>query len=94
LEEDARNLSLPSPEDGTGSMRPEEALKLRSCMTCSLRENIWVCMTCAHTGCGRYTCQHAKNHHDQSGHPFSLELASGRIWDYDFDTFVHVEGGE
>lgn len=24
------------------------------------------------------------------GHPFSLELATGRIWDYVHDTFVHI----
>ena len=68
-----------------------DVVKLRSCITCNLYENIWVCMNCGHTGCGRYTCQHAKNHYDLTGHPFSLELASGRIWDYDFDTFAHLE---
>ena len=50
-------------------------------------------MICAHTGCGRYTCQHAKNHYEMTNHSYSLELASGRIWDYDFDTFAHVERG-
>lgn len=70
-----------------------DVTKLRRCLTCDLRDNIWVCMVCAHTGCGRYTCQHAQHHFEQSGHPFSLELASGRIWDYDYDTFVHVERG-
>ena len=70
-----------------------DVTKLRRCLTCDLRDNVWVCMICAHTGCGRYTCQHAQHHFEQSGHPFSLELASGRIWDYDHDTFVHVERG-
>ena len=59
---------------------------------CDLAKNIWVCLTCSHTGCGRYTKQHAKTHFHQSGHPFSLELASGRIWDYFQDMFVHSEG--
>jgi len=70
-----------------------DVTKLRRCLTCDLRDNIWVCMICGHTGCGRYTCQHAQLHFEQTGHPFSLELASGRIWDYDHDTFVHVERG-
>ena len=48
-------------------------------------------MICGYAGCGRYSSQHAKKHHDESLHPFSLELASGRIWDYDSDTFVHID---
>lgn len=89
-----RKQSSSSRHDQTNSINvATDVTKLRRCLTCDLRDNIWVCMICAHTGCGRYTCQHAQHHYEQSGHPFSLELASGRIWDYDHDTFVHVERG-
>ena len=59
---------------------------------CGLAENIWVCMLCGYTGCGRYANQHAKQHYHKCGHTASLELVTGRIWDYLGDTFVHSEG--
>lgn len=67
---------------------------LRCCLNCGVRDNIWVCLVCAHTGCGRYTSRHAEQHFNESGHPFSLELATGRVWDYLQDTFVHDEGSQ
>ena len=62
------------------------------CSDCHLSENIWVCMACGRGGCGRYTYTHAKGHFHETGHPFSLELATGRIWDYVHDVFVHHDG--
>lgn len=64
---------------------------LGSCMACGLLENIWVCLVCGYTGCGRYTSQHAHSHFLSDQHAFALELVSGRIWDYAADTFVHYE---
>jgi len=49
-------------------------------------------MVCSHTGCGRYANQHAKLHAQGTGHSFSFELVTGRIWGYQWDTFVHAEG--
>lgn len=63
-----------------------------SCMDCPVMHNIWTCLICSHRGCGRYTSRHAQIHSEQTGHSFSLELATGRIWDYTQDTFVHEEG--
>jgi hypothetical protein len=49
--------------------------------------------SCTHTHI--HTCmhhrQHAKNHYHCAGHPFSLELVTGRIWSYVGDRFVHVD---
>eukprot|EP01039_Chlorochromonas_danica_P008139 gene8139-8979_t len=64
---------------------------LGSCIACGLLENIWVCLVCGYTGCGRYTSQHAHSHFLSDQHAFALELVSGRIWDYAADTFVHYE---
>lgn len=65
---------------------------LGRCRTCNLSENIWVCLLCGHTGCGRYTSQHAKAHFQEyPSHHLSLELVSGRIWNYATDTFAYIE---
>ena len=66
--------------------------RLGQCATCCISENIWMCLICGHTGCGRYTAQHAKAHyHQHSSHNLSLELASGRIWNYHTDNFCYYE---
>jgi Zn-finger in ubiquitin-hydrolases and other protein len=60
------------------------------CYLCSLQETLWVCLTCGFVGCGRYSNKHAAQHFSETGHPFSLELATLRIWNYlDGDAFVH-----
>ena len=56
-----------------------------------LQDNIWVCLVCGHIGCGRYSFKHAENHYQDSLHVFSMELATGRIWHYEEDTFVHFD---
>lgn len=60
-----------------------------SCHECGLSTTLWVCLTCGIVGCGRYTHKHAAQHYTLEGHPYSLELATGRIWDYDNGCFVH-----
>lgn len=64
---------------------------LGGCMKCHLLENIWICLVCGCTGCGRYTSQHAFDHFSVTRHAYALELVSGRIWDYMHDEFVHYE---
>lgn len=39
-------------------------------------------LTCGFVGCGRYSNKHSVAHFEQTGHPYSLELATLRIWDY------------
>ena len=60
-----------------------------SCHECGMSTTLWVCLTCGVVGCGRYTQKHAAQHYAIEGHPYSLELATGRIWDYDNGKFVH-----
>ena len=66
------SLSLPSTHTHTR--------QLRHCMVCGLTGNIWACLVCAHTGCGRYAVRHAEQHFRETQHSFSLELATGRYW--------------
>jgi BRCA1-associated protein len=60
------------------------------CFQCAMQETLWVCLTCGFVGCGRYSNKHAAQHFLGSGHPYSLELATLRIWDYAEDgEFAH-----
>lgn len=59
------------------------------CFSCAMQETLWVCLTCAYVGCGRYSNKHAQQHFEESGHPFCLELATLRIWDYVNGAFAH-----
>ncbi len=56
---------------------------------CSIAHNLWLCLVCCHVGCGRYTNEHAKSHFSLTGHSYSLELSTGRVWDYYGDRFIH-----
>eukprot|EP00929_Paragymnodinium_shiwhaense_P114424 TRINITY_DN82813_c0_g1_i1.p1 TRINITY_DN82813_c0_g1~~TRINITY_DN82813_c0_g1_i1.p1 ORF type:complete len:724 (-),score=181.17 TRINITY_DN82813_c0_g1_i1:260-2431(-) len=62
---------------------------LAVCETCLKQEEIWVCLICGHLGCGRYAAGHAKDHALAEKHRFCFQLATGRIWDYHGDVFVH-----
>lgn len=60
-----------------------------SCHQCGMTSNLWVCLSCGVVGCGRYTRRHAEEHYTFMRHPYSYELATGRIWDYNIGKFVH-----
>jgi BRCA1-associated protein len=47
-----------------------------------MHKTLWVCLTCGFVGCGRYSNKHSVAHFQETGHPYSLELATLRIWDY------------
>ena len=59
------------------------------CYLCHIEETVWVCLTCGIVGCGRYSSGHAEQHFMEKRHPFSLELATQRIWDYETGSFIH-----
>lgn len=52
------------------------------CSICGATSNIWLCLICGNTGCGRYERGHANNHYCETGHNFALEIDSHRVWDY------------
>ncbi len=58
------------------------------CFLCHIEETLWVCLTCGVVGCGRYSSGHAQEHFIETKHPFSLELATQRIWDYETGSFI------
>jgi Zn-finger in ubiquitin-hydrolases and other protein len=68
----------------------EEATISLFCLRCAMHKTLWVCLTCGFVGCGRYSNRHSVQHFQETQHPYSLELATLRIWDYVHeDRFAH-----
>lgn len=61
----------------------------RECEVCHVETSLWQCLICAKVGCGRYEGKHAYTHFEESGHAFSIDLDSKRVWDYVGDGYVH-----
>jgi BRCA1-associated protein len=59
------------------------------CAICGTGADLWVCLICAAVGCGRYKAGHAHRHFQETGHLYSLELETQRVWDYAGDGYVH-----
>lgn len=59
------------------------------CAVCETQQDLWVCLVCASVGCGRYKQGHAHRHFAETGHLYSLELETQRVWDYAGDGYVH-----
>lgn len=70
-------------------LTPTNSLDFDCCQACDEKLDLWACLICGHVGCGRYKAGHGKVHFSESGHVFSLELATQRVWDYTGDTYVH-----
>lgn len=61
----------------------------RECEVCHVETSLWQCLICAKVGCGRYEGKHAYTHFEETGHAFSIDLDSKRVWDYVGDGYVH-----
>lgn len=59
------------------------------CEVCHVETSLWQCLICAKVGCGRYEGKHAHTHFEETGHAFSIDLDSKRVWDYVGDGYVH-----
>lgn len=53
-----------------------------SLVSSSSRSPLRYSLTCGFVGCGRRSNKHSVAHFEQTGHPYTLELATLRIWDY------------
>ncbi|KAJ2656490.1 ubiquitin C-terminal hydrolase Ubp14 [Coemansia sp. RSA 1200] len=55
---------------------------LHTCSACEKHENLWLCLSCGHVGCGRRQYDgsggnnHAISHYDQTGHKVSIKLGT------------------
>ncbi|WFD05819.1 RING-type E3 ubiquitin transferase [Malassezia vespertilionis] len=77
---------------GVTESGPQASLKSAHptcCRVCETRSNVWLCLICANVGCGRYKAGHAQAHFKETGHLYSLELETQRVWDYAGDGYVH-----
>ncbi|SOV02857.1 uncharacterized protein UDID_06045 [Ustilago sp. UG-2017a] len=87
--------STPSPNgrgDSIAEPNSEEESDLDEpscCAVCETQQDLWVCLVCASVGCGRYKQGHAHRHFSETGHLYSLELETQRVWDYAGDGYVH-----
>ncbi|KAF6019938.1 hypothetical protein EB796_021758 [Bugula neritina] len=70
------------------SQTPEESGE-NSCFECDSTESLWICLICGHVGCGRYVEGHAYRHFAKTNHTYSMQLSTGRVWDYVGDNYVH-----
>ncbi|KAJ2830146.1 ubiquitin C-terminal hydrolase Ubp14 [Coemansia erecta] len=58
------------------------AESLRQCSMCDKRDNLWMCLSCGHAGCGRRQYDgsggnnHAIAHFEQTGHRVSVKLGT------------------
>eukprot|EP00282_Hemiselmis_andersenii_P035909 CAMPEP_0169429814 /NCGR_PEP_ID=MMETSP1042-20121227/2064_1 /TAXON_ID=464988 /ORGANISM="Hemiselmis andersenii, Strain CCMP1180" /LENGTH=343 /DNA_ID=CAMNT_0009540083 /DNA_START=11 /DNA_END=1038 /DNA_ORIENTATION=+ len=59
------------------------------CSICMASNDLWMCVICGFVGCGRYIGEHALEHYRDTGHSFSIELTTQRVWDYSGDNYVH-----
>lgn len=75
-----------SPQNATESVPASNASK---CSLCESQTHLWVCLICANVGCGRYEHGHARQHYEETGHLYCLEVETQRVWDYAGDGYVH-----
>lgn len=59
------------------------------CSVCGTTANLWICLICGNTGCGRYDSAHAFAHYDATAHSYAMDIATQHVWDYAGDGYVH-----
>lgn len=72
----------PSDYDGNTPIEP-------TCSVCSTTNNLWICLICGNTGCGRYDDAHAYAHYEDTSHCYAMDISTQHVWDYAGDGYVH-----
>ncbi|KAF1350622.1 hypothetical protein BDV97DRAFT_349985 [Delphinella strobiligena] len=72
----------PSEYDGNAPVEP-------ICSVCSTTNNLWICLVCGNTGCGRYDDAHAYAHYEDTSHCYAMDINTQHVWDYAGDGYVH-----
>ena len=82
-----------TPKEDCSACSALDASPLR-CADCGDQAALWVCLICGSVGCGRYSNEHAKRHASSTGHALSIQVSTGRVWDYSSDAYVHKVRGD
>ncbi|KAF2841828.1 hypothetical protein M501DRAFT_928032 [Patellaria atrata CBS 101060] len=59
------------------------------CSVCGSTTNLWICLICGNTGCGRYDEAHAFAHYEATSHSYAMDIETQHVWDYAGDGYVH-----
>ncbi|KAJ4371555.1 hypothetical protein N0V83_004774 [Neocucurbitaria cava] len=59
------------------------------CSVCGSTQNLWICLICGNTGCGRYDSAHAFAHYEATSHTYAMDVVTQHVWDYAGDGYVH-----
>jgi len=58
------------------------------CQTCRSNTDLWLCVICGEVGCGRHVEAHALEHYESTGHIYSINVETGKVWDYSSEEYV------
>ena len=61
------------------------------CSTCDVSHDVWICLSCGKTGCGRDTKGHAYKHFEESKHPIALHLNKKHCYCYACEEYVVLD---
>lgn len=76
------------PRVGRGNTSDGEAPE-NECSVCGTTNNLWICLICGNTGCGRYDSAHAYAHYEETSHSYAMDISTQHVWDYAGDGYVH-----
>ena len=77
---------FPYPRPGQSGGDPDAE---PACSVCDTTSNLWICLICGNTACGRYDSAHAFAHWEATSHCYAMDINSQHVWDYAGDGYVH-----
>ncbi|KEQ70292.1 zf-UBP-domain-containing protein [Aureobasidium namibiae CBS 147.97] len=80
------SFTFPYPRPGHSDVQAEVE---PACTVCATTTNLWICLICGSTGCGRYDSAHAFAHWEATSHCYAMDINSQHVWDYAGDGYVH-----
>lgn len=82
------SFTFPFPRPN-GNSNYEHVDSEPACSVCATTSNLWICLICGNTGCGRYDEAHAYKHYEESSHCYAMDISTQHVWDYAGDGYVH-----
>merc|ERR1712227_939881 len=58
------------------------------CQTCETMDEIWICMSCGGSFCGRFINRHMVDHSIEKMHLVALSLSDLSFWCYVCDSYI------